>query len=61
MYSMYAYASNNTPSYTQFNSYVVWRIHPHPQFVTDEACWPLLGLQVTTWNRLTVPFDSRAQ
>jgi hypothetical protein len=28
MYIMYANASNNTPSYTNVSSYVVWRVHP---------------------------------
>ena len=29
MYTMYANASNNTPSYTHITSYVVWSVHPH--------------------------------
>ena len=28
MNTMYANASNNTPSYTHISAYVVWRVHP---------------------------------
>ena len=28
MYTKYSNTSNNTPSYTHFSSYVVWRVHP---------------------------------
>ena len=28
MYSMYASASNSTPSYTHISLYVVWRVPP---------------------------------
>ena len=28
MYNTYAYASNNTPSYTHVSLYMVWRVHP---------------------------------
>ena len=33
MHTMYADASNNTPSYTHFSLYMVWRVHPL-RFVT---------------------------
>ena len=30
MYTMYANASNNTPSYTHHNSHVIWTVHSPP-------------------------------
>ena len=44
MYTMYASASNNTPSYTYVSSYGVWRVHPQDYFIPLYACVCLVFL-----------------
>ena len=53
MYSMYANASNNTPSYTYVSSYMAWRVHPQGSYPLGYGLVYSMGGQYklrSTWN-----------
>jgi hypothetical protein len=55
MYTMYASASNNIPSYTHVSSYVVWRVHPHAEIQPNTNLLALLNKPSTSNTNLLAP------